>query len=119
LVDTIWCTSALYKRWHADNCEFLIKFVAFEGKYRKCQKKMMLYLINPIPRNPGPISRESRNKKIVGIPGIREREIPGMGVHIEQVGAPTVPSAIILLSNELEVIWCHKGVTVFHSITSI
>jgi hypothetical protein len=36
------------------------------------------YLINPIPGNPRPVSRNTRNKKCVGIPGIREREIPGM-----------------------------------------
>jgi hypothetical protein len=53
-------------------------FTLFDGKYRKCQKNRQIYLINPIPGNPGPISRESRNKKIVGIPGNREREIPGM-----------------------------------------
>jgi hypothetical protein len=34
--------------------------------------------MNPIPGNPEPISRESGNENIVGIPGIREREIPGM-----------------------------------------
>jgi hypothetical protein len=38
----------------------------------------MFYFINPIPGNPGPISRETGNEKIFGIPGIREREIPGM-----------------------------------------
>jgi hypothetical protein len=36
------------------------------------------YLTNPIPGNPGPISRESGNDKIVGIPGNRERDILGM-----------------------------------------
>jgi hypothetical protein len=41
-----------------------------------------MYLINPTPGNPGPISRESGNEKIVGIPGNREREIPGMKHYI-------------------------------------
>jgi hypothetical protein len=58
------------------NCGFLSKFVTVDGKYRKCQKNIHFYLINPIPGNPGPISRESGNGKI--IPGIWEREIPGM-----------------------------------------
>jgi hypothetical protein len=61
---------------------FLIKFLTIDGKYRKCQKNRQIYfinpLINPIPGNPGPIFQESGNEKIVGIPGIREREIPGM-----------------------------------------
>jgi hypothetical protein len=42
---------------------------------RKIYKK---YLINPIPGNPGRISRESGNETIVEIPGIREGEIPEM-----------------------------------------
>jgi hypothetical protein len=61
---------------HAHNCGFLSEFVTVDGKYRKWQKNIHFYLINPIPGNPGPISRESG--KIVGIPGNREREIPGM-----------------------------------------
>jgi hypothetical protein len=69
---------APYKRWHAHNCGFLSKFATFDGKYRKCQKNRQIYLINTIPGNPGPISRESGNEKIVGIPGKREWKIPGM-----------------------------------------
>jgi hypothetical protein len=60
------------------NCGFLSKFVTVDGKYRKCQKNIHFYLLNAIPGNPGPISRESGNGKIVGIPGNWEREIPGM-----------------------------------------
>jgi hypothetical protein len=52
--------------------------VIFDGKYPKYQKKIKNYLINHITGNPEPISRESGNKKIVRIPGIRELEIPGM-----------------------------------------
>jgi hypothetical protein len=63
---------------HADNYGFLSKFVSVAGKYPKCQKNIYFYLINPIPGNPGPISRESGIGKIVGIPGNQEREIPGM-----------------------------------------
>jgi hypothetical protein len=91
---------ALYKRLHARDCGFLSKFVTVDGKYRKCQKNIHFclrpdseavaeglgrhiwaptcYFMNPISGNPGPISRESGNGKIVGIPGNREREIPGM-----------------------------------------
>jgi hypothetical protein len=53
-------------------------FVTFDEKYRKWQKIRQIYLIYPIPGNPGPISLENGNEKIIGIPGIREREIPGM-----------------------------------------
>jgi hypothetical protein len=67
------------------NCGFLSKFVTVDGKYLKCQKNIHFCLINPIPGSPGPISRESRNGKIVGIPGNREREIPGMK-HLVQYG---------------------------------
>jgi hypothetical protein len=63
---------------HAHNCGFLSKFVTVDGKYQKCQKNIHFYLINPIPENPGLISRESGNGKIAGIPGNREPEIPGM-----------------------------------------
>jgi hypothetical protein len=31
--------------------------------------------------------------------------------YIKQAGAPTVPSAVIWLSNELKDIRCHKGAT--------
>jgi hypothetical protein len=79
LVDTVWCTQAPYKRFHALNCGlFLSKFVTFDGKYPKCPKSIKMYSINPIPGNPGLIFRESGNETIVGIPGNREREIPGM-----------------------------------------
>jgi hypothetical protein len=63
---------------HAHNCGFLSKFVTVDGKYKKGQKNIHFYLINPISGNPGPISWESGNGKIVGIPGNQEREIPGM-----------------------------------------
>ena len=36
---------------------------------------------------------------------------------LKQVGAPTVPSAVIWGSNELEAFMCHIGVTVSHSVT--
>jgi hypothetical protein len=58
------------------NCGFLSIFVTVDEKYRKCQKNIHFYSINPIPGNPGPISRESGNGKIVWIPGNRERAIP-------------------------------------------
>jgi hypothetical protein len=64
------------------NCGFLSKFVIFHGKYPKCQKNIKIYFINPIPGNPGPISRESGNETIVRIPGNREREIPGMKHYV-------------------------------------
>jgi hypothetical protein len=60
---------ALYKRLHARDCGFLSKFVTVYGKYRKCQKNIHFYFKNPIPGNPGPISRESGTGKIVGIAG--------------------------------------------------
>jgi hypothetical protein len=60
------------------NCGFLSKFVTVDGKYQKCRKNIHFYSINHIPGNPGPISRESGNGKIVGIPGNRKREISGM-----------------------------------------
>jgi hypothetical protein len=66
------------KKWHTHNCVFLSKFVTLDGKYCKRQKNRQIYYVNPIPGNPGPISREIGNEKIVGIPEDREREIPGM-----------------------------------------
>jgi hypothetical protein len=66
------------QKLYTNNCGFLSKFVTLDGKYLKCQNNRQIYLINPIPGNPGPISRESGNEKIGGIPGNREREIPGM-----------------------------------------
>jgi hypothetical protein len=59
----IYCSEALYKRLHAHNCGFLSKFVTVDGKYRKCQKNIHFYLLNPIPENPGPISRERQNRR--------------------------------------------------------
>jgi hypothetical protein len=60
------------------NCGFLSKFVTVDGKYKKSLKNIHFYSLNPIPGNPGPISRKSGNGKIIGIPGNREWEIPGM-----------------------------------------
>jgi hypothetical protein len=54
---------------HAHNCGFISKSVTADGKYRKGQKNIHFYLINPIPGNPGPISRERGNGKIVGKSG--------------------------------------------------
>jgi hypothetical protein len=41
--------------------------------------------MDPIPGNPGPIFREIGNSKIVGIPGNREREIPGMKHYLKGI----------------------------------
>jgi hypothetical protein len=40
LVDTIWCTYALYKRLHAHDSGFLSEFITVDGKYRKFQKNI-------------------------------------------------------------------------------
>jgi hypothetical protein len=45
----------------------------FEAKYRKCPNNVIL-----IPGDPRSISREIGKEKIVKMPGIRDREIPGM-----------------------------------------
>jgi hypothetical protein len=37
-------------------------------------------------------------------------------IPVKQVGAPTVPSAVIWGSNELEDLWCHKCVIVSHCV---
>jgi hypothetical protein len=39
------------------------------------------------------------------------------GIQIKQVGAPTVPSAVIKRPNEFEGFRCHKTVKVTHSVT--
>jgi hypothetical protein len=72
----------LKKDFMQSNCGFLSKFVTLDGKYPKCQKNTKNYLINHIPGNHGPISRVSRNATIVGIPGNRDREIPGMKHYV-------------------------------------
>jgi hypothetical protein len=61
LVDTVWCTMAPYKRFHALNCGFLSKFVTFDEKYPKCQKSIKKLLNKSY-------SRESR----ANFPGKRE-----------------------------------------------
>jgi hypothetical protein len=38
-------------------------------------------------------------------------------LQVEQVGAPTVPSAVFRGSNEFEDFRCHRSVTVLHSVT--
>jgi hypothetical protein len=48
---------------HAHNCGFLSKFVTVDGKYRKCQKIIHFYLLNPIPGNPGPIPGKAGMEK--------------------------------------------------------
>jgi hypothetical protein len=47
---------------------------------------------------------------------IADREVVKKCVQQEQVGAPTVPSAVIWGSNELEDLWCHKSVIVSHCV---
>jgi hypothetical protein len=79
---------------------FFSKFVIFVGKYQKCQKKRKMYLINPIPGNPGTISRKSENEKIVGIPGIRERTC-SQSVYAKQVIISLLVYASMLLDCRL------------------
>jgi hypothetical protein len=51
-------------------------------KIPEMPEEYTFFIINPIPGNPGPISRESGNCKIVGIPGNWEQEIPGMKLYL-------------------------------------
>jgi hypothetical protein len=69
--------------------------------------KTMLYLINPNPGNPEPISRESENEKIVGITGIREQEIPGMKHYCLRplpLDEPLVLARVVPLDHRLRAI---------------